>query len=452
MLRRSIFLLAVCYLCLTVAASLINQAAATGTFNVLSMNVNGFPAFIIPTDTWNNKETYTMYMGQKLAEYNYGVINVQEDFDYHTTLYKYDNHTFRTATTGGALIGSGLNTLSKYDWIDFSRFDWDQYGDLDEYLLEKGFTFMRVRIDEGVYIDMINLDVSRDIRTFNVAAQRSQIHQLINVIKANSAGNAVIVFGDMSLKSTYSSSKHNIHLLTNQTGLTDAWVQAIGRDPLAAGTDTSECPQGVPSNINCEVGDKVFYRGSPVINLKSTGFFYDTSRFLSPENKPLTDHHPVRVEFAYTLTDGLRQSRLCGGPHGTWFNDLSSIPASPKLDYITLRGADRLDGITLGLSSRQNFTHGGPGGDSYSLRMIPGDYVTSVKLCWGKKYRHTRIFYAQANTSWGHSVHAGTKTQNCTTLTAPGGYGVVGTYGRAGVEIDRLGFIYAQQEDHRAPQ
>ncbi|CAE6376130.1 unnamed protein product [Rhizoctonia solani] len=376
MLRRSIFLLAVCYLCLAVAASLINQAAATGTFNVLSMNVNGFPAFIIPTDTWNNKETYTMYMGQKLAEYNYG------DFDYHTTLYKYDNHTFRTATTGGALIGSGLNTLSKYDWIDFSRFDWDQYD----------------------------------------------------------------------LKSTYSSSKHNIRLLTNQTGLTDAWVQAIGRDPLAAGTNTSECPQGVPSNINCEVGDKVFYRGSPVINLKSTGFFYDTSRFLSPENKPLTDHHPVRVEFAYTLTDGLRQSRLCGGPHGTWFNDLASIPASPKLDYITLRGADRLDGITLGLSSRQNFTHGGPGGDSYSLRMIPGDYVTSVKLCWGKKYRHTRIFYAQANTSWGHSVHAGTKTQNCTTLTAPGGYGVVGSYGRAGVETDRLGFIYAQQEDHRAPQ
>ncbi|CAE6505729.1 unnamed protein product, partial [Rhizoctonia solani] len=248
-------------------------------------------------------------------------------------------------------------------------------------------------------------------------------------------------------------SKNNIRLLTSQTGLTDAWVQAIGGDPLAAGTYMGECPEeGVPDNIKCEVGDKVFYRGSPVINLKSTGFFYDTSRFLSPKNYPLTNHHPVRVEFSYTLTDGLRQSRLCGGPHGIWFNDLSSIPASPKLEYLTLRGADRLDGITVGLSSGQNFDHGGSGGNSYSLRMIPGDYVTSVKLCWGKKDQHTRIFYAQANTILGHSVHAGTKTEDCMTLTAPGGYGMVGTYGRAGDEIDRLGFIYAQQEDRWAPQ
>ncbi|KEP45077.1 endonuclease/exonuclease/phosphatase family protein, partial [Rhizoctonia solani 123E] len=424
MLRRSIFLLAVCYLYSTASASLTKQNTTSGTFNVLSMRVDGFATFLIPGDNWDDREMYTMYMGQKLAEYNYGVINVQEDFDYHATLYKYDNHTFRTATSGGALVGTGLNTLSKYDWFDFSRFDWDRYGNLDDYLLKKGFTFMRVRIDEGVYIDMINLAASSDIRSYNRAAQRSQIHQLVAFIKANSAGNAVIVFGDTNLLYTHTRSKNNIRLLTSQTGLTDAWVQAIGRYPRAAGTDTGECPQGVPSNIKCEVGDKVFYRGSPLINLKSTGFFYDTSRFMSPEDKPLTDHHPVRVEFAYTLTDGLRQSRLCGGPHGIWFNDLASIPASPKLEYLNLRGGDRLDGITIGLSSRQNLTHGGSGGNSYSLRMIPGDYVTSVKLCWGKKHQHTRIFYAQANTTWGHSVHAGTKTEDCTTLTAPGGYGV----------------------------
>ncbi|CAE6455075.1 unnamed protein product [Rhizoctonia solani] len=438
MLRCSILLFTVCYLCLTTAASLTNQAAASGTFNVLSMSLDGYSSFL-PIDYWNIKVTYTMYIGQ--------------DFDYHATLYKYDNHTFRTAATG-TLIGTGLNTLSKYDWVDFSRFNWHQFGELDDYLLEKGFSFMRVRIDEGVYIDMINLDVTNDIGTYNLATQRSQIHQvqLVSFIKANSAGNAVIVFGDIRLLYTHTRSKNNIHLLTSQTGLTDAWVQAIGKDPLATSTDTGECPQGVPDNITCEVGDKVFYRGSPVINLKSTGFFYDTSRFLSPKHKPLTNHHPVRVEFAYTLTDGLRQSRLCGGPHGIWFNDLSSIPTSPKLEYLTLRGARRLDGITIGLSSRQNFTHGGPGGNSYSLRMIPGDYVTSVKLCWGKKHRHTRIFYAQANTILGHSVHAGTKTEDCAILAAPGGYGVVGTYGRAGVEIDRLGFIYAQQEDCWAPQ
>jgi hypothetical protein len=39
--------------------------------------------------------------------------------------------------------------------------------------------------------------------------------------------------------------------------MTDAWVQAIGGTAPAAGADALLCPDGVPTNIKCEVVDKV---------------------------------------------------------------------------------------------------------------------------------------------------------------------------------------------------
>ncbi|KAG8687863.1 hypothetical protein FRC11_006481 [Ceratobasidium sp. 423] len=269
---------------------------------------------------------------------------------------------------------------------------------------------MRVRIDEGVYIDMVTY---AGTESDDEVARRSNVQQVADFINTNSAGNAVIVFGDTNLL------LRTISGFSPLKTVSDAWVQAIGGTAPAAGADAIVCPDGIPPNINCEVVDKVFYRGSPIISLKSSRFFYDTSRFLSPEGNTLTDHNPIRVEFGYNLASGLRQSDLYGGPHGTWFNDLPSIPSSPRLSSITLRGGNRLDGLTLTL-----------------------EYVTSVKLCWGDKDGHTRNFYAQATTNQGKSVQAGKTTSDCATATAPSGYGVVGTYGQDG---DQLGFIYARQ-------
>ncbi|EUC58944.1 endonuclease/exonuclease/phosphatase family protein [Rhizoctonia solani AG-3 Rhs1AP] len=309
---------------------------------------------------------------------------------------------------------------------------------------------MRVRIYEGVYIDMINLDtevagtlpVDPNVRLWN-------IQQVADFIDANSAGNAVIVVGNTH--SLYTGFMDNIRLFTINNGLTDAWVQAIGGNAPASGADVIVCPPGVPSNIGCEGIDKVFYRGSPIIDLSSSGFFYDTSRFLTPKGVPLFKRNPIRVEFVYTLKSGLRQSDLCGGPHGTWFNDLPSIPPSPKLSSITFRGGRRLDGLTLTLASGQTFIHGGWGGNPYSLALTPGEYITSVKLCWGKRHGHTRNFYAEATTNKGQSLRAGKMTNDCATATAPIGYGVVGTYGQAGDEMDQLGFIYAEQASSAEP-
>lgn len=85
--------------------------------------------------------------------------NLPEHFNYHAYIYATDDHPYRTATSGGAGIGSGLNTLANFDWIDFTRVKWETCSDAssDDCLTPKGFTFMRAIIDEGIYIDFYNL-------------------------------------------------------------------------------------------------------------------------------------------------------------------------------------------------------------------------------------------------------------------------------------------------------
>jgi hypothetical protein len=135
------------------------QALAASTFNILTFNVAGLPAILNNNEVPGDKTTNTASIGKNFAAYNFSLIHVQEDFNYHATLYANDNHPYRTATSGGVPFGSGLNTLSNFDWIDFERVKWDTCSDASgaDCLTPKGFTFMRLKVDEGVWIDVYNL-------------------------------------------------------------------------------------------------------------------------------------------------------------------------------------------------------------------------------------------------------------------------------------------------------
>ncbi|KAI0672605.1 mannose-binding lectin [Trametes maxima] len=412
------------------------------------MNVAGLPAILNSNGEDGDKTTNTMLIGQDLSKYDYAVIHVQEDFNYHATLYEYDTHPFRTATSGGVPFGSGLNTLSKFDWVDFSRTKWATCSDASEAdcLTPKGFTFMRLRVDEGVYIDTVNLHADAGTEDADNVARSANIQQVNDFLSANSAGNAVLVFGDTNSRYTRAVDI-GIRNLVSQQGLTDAWVKhARNGSPPLAGADAILCPaNAVPANISCETVDKVFFRGSKLINLSSTGFFYDTARFLSANETVLTDHNPARVEFTWSLASDLRQSDLYGGPHGSYFNDLPSLPSAPKVASITLRGANRLDAISLTLTSGAVLTHGGTGGDATTLTLAAGERLVSATLCWDKYKGDTRNFYASLTTNTGRTLSAGKTTDSCATATAPDGFGIVGAYGQDGDEIDQVGWIYAKQ-------
>ncbi|KAB5592666.1 Endonuclease/exonuclease/phosphatase family protein [Ceratobasidium theobromae] len=138
-----------------------------------------------------------------------------------------------------------------------------------------------------------------------------------------------------------------------------------------------------------------------------------------------------------------QKSKALGGPHGKSFDDSSAIPFNARVSSITLRGANRLDGISYTVApSARVINHGGLGGTAKTLNLGYLEWITSVKICWGKFNQRTRIFYALFTTNEHRTIEAGKKTDQCETITAPKDWAVTGMFGRDGNEIDQIGFIH----------
>ncbi|MET9390608.1 jacalin-like lectin [Streptomyces sp. NPDC006624] len=419
---------------LTAASGTPAAAATTGSFSVLTYNIAGLPLGLGDSDP----ETNTPLIGARLGPYD--IVNVQEDFNYHAALYAHDTHPYRTATSGGAGFGDGLNTLSDHPFEDFERVRWNDCTGTN-CLTPKGFSLARVRLAEGVYVDLYNVHTNADATDDALAARRANIEQLSDFIQANSSGNAVIVMGDTNTR--YTRAGDNIRTLLSENGLTDAWVRLVrGGTPPAQGGDALVCDAAAPAD-DCEVVDKVLYRGSELVDLTATRYANDWASFLRSDGKHLSDHFPHAVGFSYTLDSALRAGDFFGGPHGTAFNDADDLPATPAPRTLTLRGDARLDAVSLTHDGGTVLTHGGTGGTARSLTLASGEHLTSVRLTQGRKDGRTRIFSASFATDRGRTLSAGTATSDAKTFTAPAGWQIVGFTGRAGEEIDKLGVLYA---------
>ncbi|PWI13122.1 endonuclease [Streptomyces sp. Act143] len=429
---------------LTAAASTA-AAADAGTFSVLSYNVAGLPESLSSAPT--PRESSTTAIGQRIAPYD--IVHVQEDFNYHAYLYAADTaHAYRTPTSGGAGIGSGLNTLSKlpYDEGDFERVRWNscQY-DSGDCLTPKGFTFMRERLAEGVYVDFYNVHTNAGTNDGDLASRADNLNQLTAFIKSHSAGNAVVVMGDTNTR--YTRSGDTIGEFAAANGLTDAWVQLIrGGTPPAKGSDALVCDQTQPTVPNtCEVVDKVLYRGSKLVSLDATYYNNEHAKFLTTDGLMLSDHDPVTVGFSWSRNAAFQLSDQFGGPHGDYFTDIDSVPAGARATTVGVRAGSRVDQLSLTLANGTTLAHGGTGGTAASLALGSGEYVTTAQLCQGEKDGHTRIFYAKFTTNLGRTLAGGTTTSDCVTRTAPSGWQIAGLHGRAGDEVDKIGFIYTQR-------
>ncbi|MDN3021739.1 jacalin-like lectin [Streptomyces sp. S.PB5] len=409
-------------------------AATTGSFNVLTYNVAGLPEGL----SSGHPATNTPLISPRLGAYD--IVNVQEDFNYHAALYAGDNHPYRTATSGGVPFGDGLNTLSDYAFEDFERVQWNTCTGTN-CLTPKGFSLARVRLADGVFVDLYNVHTNADDTDDALAARRANVQQLSDFIQANSSGNAVIVMGDTNTR--YTRSGDNIRTLADTNGLTDAWVQlAKGGVRPTQGADPLLCPTSAPPN-GCEVVDKVLYRGSKLLSLTATRYNNEWASFLDSASANLSDHFPHTVDFSYTLNSALRASDFFGGPHGTAYNDADDLPATVSPRTLTLRGASRLDAVSLTHDGGTVLSHGGTGGTATSLTLATGEHLTSVKLTQGQRDGHTRIFSAAFTTDKGRTLTSGTATSDTKTFTAPSGWQIVGFTGRSGSEIDKLGVLYA---------
>ncbi|NEC85343.1 jacalin-like lectin [Streptomyces sp. SID12501] len=442
--------------CLTAAAVTCGGFAATaspaaaadpasGSFSTLTYNVAGLPSLLSSAST--PRDTSTTAIGQRIAPYD--IVHVEEDFNYHAYLYAADTaHAYRTPTSGGAGIGSGLNTLSKlpYDEDDFERVHWNScQWDSGDCLTPKGFTFIRERLAEGVYVDFYNLHTNAGTNDGDEASRASNLAQLTDFISTHSAGNAVVVMGDTNTR--YTRSADTIAEFNAANGLTDAWVQLIrGGTPPVKGSDALVCDQtGTTVPNTCEIVDKVLYRSSKLVSLNATSYNNEHARFLTDGGLMLSDHDPVAVGFSWSRNADYQFSDQFGGPHGDYYNDIDAVPAGARPVSLTLRSGSRVDSVALTLGNGKTLTHGGTGGTASSLTLGSGEYVTSAQLCQAEKDGHTRIFYAKFATNLGRTLAGGSTTSDCVTRTAPSGWQLAGFNGRAGDEIDKLGFIYTKR-------
>ncbi|MCX5263126.1 jacalin-like lectin [Streptomyces sp. NBC_00199] len=418
---------------------------ASGSFSTLTYNVAGLPAILSSAST--PRDTSTTAIGQRIAPYD--IVHVEEDFNYHSYLYAADTaHAYRTPTSGGAGIGSGLNTLSKlpYDADDFERVRWNSCQvDSGDCLTPKGFTFIRERLAEGVYVDFYNLHTNAGTNDGDLASRADNLAQLTAFIKTHSAGNAVVVMGDTNTR--YTRSGDTIAEFAAGNGLTDAWVKLVrGGTPPAKGSDALVCDQSGPTVPNtCEVVDKVLYRGSALVTLNATSYNNEHAKFLTADGLMLSDHDPVAVGFSWSRNAAYQLSDQFGGPHGDYYNDIDAVPAGASPVSISLRSGSRIDGVALTLAGGKVLTHGGTGGTVSTLTLGSGEYVTSAQLCQGQKDGLTRVFSAKFTTNLGRTLSGGSTTSDCVTRTAPSGWQLAGFHGRAGDEIDKLGFIYTKR-------
>ncbi|KAJ5347974.1 hypothetical protein MYU51_007955 [Penicillium brevicompactum] len=424
------------------------NAATTGKFTALSFNVAGLPSILQSNDVNGTKTENAKQLGIYFSQYGYDIINMQEDFNYHAYIYETDDHAYRTATSGGAAIGSGLNTISNYDWIDFTRVKWNKCSDASgsDCLTPKGLTFMRWNPADGVYIDFYNIHADAGTEADDETARNANLQQVADYIDTWSIGNAVVVMGDTNSRYTRADDT-GIRVLKSQSKLADSWVE-LEKDGVypTAGADALLC-DNPSSDLTCETVDKILYRGSNLVTLKADSFDYNGDKFTNTDSEylgdVLSDHNPVLVNFTWSLSSSLRQSQFSGGPHGTWFSDVPSLPSSPSVSVITFRGENRVDNVAVKLADGTIFSHGGTGGSEVSLTLGSGEYWTQTKICTGKYNDQTRLFYIQATTSVGNTLETGVSTSDCQTYTAPDGFAVVGFMGQDGDEVDQLALLYA---------
>jgi hypothetical protein len=417
--------------------------AASGTFTALTYNVAGLPEGLSSAPT--PRDTATTAIGQRLGPFD--LVHVQEDFNYHANLYAADTHPYRTPTSGGAGIGSGLNALSSYayDADDVERVNWNSCQlDSGDCLTPKGFTFMRERLAEGVYVDLYNIHTNAGTNAGDLSSRADNLSQLTSFIASHSAGNAVIVMGDSNTR--YTRTGDTIAAFAANNGLTDAWVKLErGGVAPAIGGDALLCDENAITDT-CEVVDKVLYRGSKFVALNATAYHNEHAGFLETSSGlTLSDHDPISVKFSWSANASFQMSEQFGGPHGNYYTDIDAVPAAGRAGVISMRAGSRVDQLGLTLTTGTVLAHGGTGGTAKSLTLGSGEYVTSVKLCAGKYSNTTRIFYAQFTTSAGNTLAGGTTTSDCVTRTPPSGWQVAGFQGRSGDEVDKVGFIYTKR-------
>ncbi|MEX0812529.1 MAG: endonuclease/exonuclease/phosphatase family protein [Chitinophagales bacterium] len=258
-------------------------------FSILCYNVAGLPQGISSSDP----EKYMTSISPLMNAYD--VVHVQEDFNYHDSLLLYNSHPYKTPPSPPVPNGDGLNTFSNFPISNVERIPWTECTEAD-CLTPKGFYYSQIEI-QGKTIDFYNLHCNAGGDEASITARRANIAQLTDYIAEHSEGKPVLLFGDFNCR--YVRQGDSIRAVLDM-GFKDAWIELIreGDIPALGSPRLDDCDPD-RNSPDCEVVDKVFYRGNDEVEITALSFQTDDPAFYfeGDPNQELSDHWPLIAEF-----------------------------------------------------------------------------------------------------------------------------------------------------------
>lgn len=284
----------------------LSSAAHSGSFNVMTYNIDGFPNEIGGNTTEDTKSISAI-----LESLGPDMVVFQEDFTKHdalisnftTTTYPYRTAHWKGTTT---TFGDGLASVSKFPFnhLDYKKVQWNQCaGTLWKQILgtsshpdcmtEKGFSVVTLDIDEGLQIDLYNLHQDAGGDSESLAAKKTNMAQLAEYINTYSAGKVVIVAGDFNMK---------LGVLTSAIELThlSIWIDFLNDTGLSV-----MCMEVYKNWNECDAAgfdkpDHILFKGNNEYALYPMTIEHATEfgeiNKIDTENG-LSDHYPLRGAF-----------------------------------------------------------------------------------------------------------------------------------------------------------
>jgi hypothetical protein len=285
------------------------NSGPSGDFTTLSYNVGGLPQEVSQI----NPKDHIPLISPLINDYD--IVLTQEDFDwwiptldgldfvnYHTRLRAATDFPYQSEQHPGneavgldieterplLMVGDGLGILSRFPFDEFRRVPWASCGvAAADCLAMKGFGMARVELEDGVTVDVYTLHAEAGGEADDNVARAEGFADLAAYIEQNSAGNAIILGGDMNLHTEPDSD--------DPDNREDArvWQSFLDRTGLTDVCDALACADSTRI-------DKFAFRSNDTIALEPQTWEFEVDKFKDAQGEDLSDHDALRVAWHWS--------------------------------------------------------------------------------------------------------------------------------------------------------
>ncbi len=265
---------------------------SSGEIDVLTYNIAGLPQWISSAET--PRESSIVSIGQKINRFD--LVNIQEDFNYNKFLYRDNEHRYRTSNMGGVPFGDGLTTLSNYPIIKFERIAWEDCNGAD-CLTPKGFSYARVELAKGVFLDVYNVHATAQDDIQATRARRANLQQLALFVEEHSACQPILLMGDFNAH--YAFEREWIKEFQEKVDVIDSWVLLQNDGFFPEVVDEFNAQPALNVTNGCESIDKIYFRNSDRLLLNPTSYQVEHNLFQNELGQPLSDHCAISLKLCW---------------------------------------------------------------------------------------------------------------------------------------------------------